>query len=643
MIAALGQRVGLDRAGVGQALLLAFAAWAAFALASSLHIANAYWAAMPVWVVAQSSRGLLLERGFYRVVGTILGAGFGFAVLHLLGNPYLQLLATALWIAFNAALTHVLRGMATYGALLGGMTAAVVVLPSVLSPERSLEIALARVECTLIGVVVTTLVTGFFTPPPRRADFYARVRRMAGDAVDYVALLLRGGAGQQAGDLERRILVEMSEIPLAAAPVAAASIKGYRRIRHVDATVVAALSAMAAGRALQARGWTGIGGPDAIEELGRLAQGLRDGGAGPPQGRPAAPSLEGDARLSAALDDLAAAVAALQAGSRMDAVAEVRTEAGSGPLNPNRDWGLGLRVGILSGGVTWLAAAAAYAAAWPAGELAALGVCIFSLVLGSMPLPQAIAPHMLRGVTAGAFAALVYRFGLQPHIQTLPELLLSVAPFLLLGGFARASRVTAIPAIDYNMCFLLASQAVLPAVTDPAAILNEVSALMLGAVLTTTGFILMPRRPDRQAARAIEAIRRDVERLAAGPKGTGPARWDLGATRRILRLTLHVSRAGDARFPRPRGLLGVLNLGHAIIELQRSAADPGLGEADRAVVEDAISALGGFRSQAPDPEALERQAAALSDDRSAQALRDAAAALREAGRLLSGRPAKNVV
>lgn len=49
MLVALGEHLGLNRTGVRQALLLGFASWAAFAVASLLHISNAYWAAMPVF------------------------------------------------------------------------------------------------------------------------------------------------------------------------------------------------------------------------------------------------------------------------------------------------------------------------------------------------------------------------------------------------------------------------------------------------------------------------------------------------------------------------------------------------------------------------------------------------------------------
>src|SRR5690606_41844848 len=104
----------------------------AFGIASQLHVQNAYWAAMPVWVVAQAQRGLLLERAIFRVVGTLVGAFIGFAILTLLQEPVLALIALSVWITITAGFTHLFRRANSYAALMAGITSAVVVLPSLL-------------------------------------------------------------------------------------------------------------------------------------------------------------------------------------------------------------------------------------------------------------------------------------------------------------------------------------------------------------------------------------------------------------------------------------------------------------------------------------------------------------------------------
>lgn len=624
-------RLGLDKAALRQAGLLAFAAWLAFALASSLHITNAYWAAMPVWVVAQASRGLMFARGFLRILGTLIGAAVGFGMLHLIPNHYFLLLALGLWVGFNTALTHVLRGVTAYGALMSGMTAAIVILPTVFSPERSWDIAIARVECTLIGVGVVTLVTALFTPAASRSALVSRARLMARQAVRFAASVLEGVPQDRLAVAERQLLAEMSSVTQAADQMTAGSLRGSRRRKRVDALVAAALLVMSAGRAASSREASEETVARVLADLDRLARHFEREA----EAEGEAPLGEGlDPRLSDSLRGLVAAEAALSAdrpaGDELSGLVPAFLH------NPHGDWSLGTTAGAVSGLATWLAASAAYAANWPVGELAALGCCIFSMVLGSLAQPQAIAPHMLKGVLAGVAAALIYRFGVQPHVQTVPELLVSVAPFLLLGGLARASRRTAIAAIDANMCFLLASQAVLPAVTRPAAILSEAGALVAAAVLVTSSFILLPRRHDRHAAKAREDIRRDLERLIANPQARRGARWDQGMTRQIMRLTLHLARAGESGGGAARGLLGVLNLGVAATALQRLMSEGGLADEDRRLIAQGLAALGRFRTETPRPEIFDEAARTIANAEAARAMKEAAAAFRQAEPFLDG-------
>ncbi len=638
MLAKLGNALGLDRAAVGYALRLALAAWLAFAIASLLHIENAYWAAMPIWVVAQSSRGLLLERAFFRIVGTLLGAGVGFGLMHVPASPYLVLALLGLWIALTSGMTHLLRGVHYYGALMAGMTAAIVVLPSIWTPDLALGIASARVECTLIGVIVVTLVNGFLTPASQRQEFYQRVRKVSGDAVAHVAQLLRGSDSERNAEVERRILGGLSKLENAAPLVSAGSVEGYRRLRHVDSLVVASLSAIAAGAAVRARVHAGETIPaDLPERLQQLADHLRVVPAQTAQETPVLPlQMDGKTleRLARALQQLLASAAALCAA---DGNADVRS-SGARPqrLAPHREWVLARRTGLVSGVLSFAASALGYWSGLPAAELAAIGVCIFSMVLGSMALPQKVAPSLLKGIIIGVTVATLYRFLLQPHITTIPELLLSVAPFLLIGGFARASQRFAMPALDANMGFLLASQAVLPAVTDPAAIWGGAFALLSVALLVAGSFIWLPRSPGRQAMEAAETVRRDLQRLTERRQQPGGSDWHAQTTRQILRLTLHLGRAEELGARLPAGMLAVLNLGYAIGDLHEATQRAPSDAAAQHIVSEALELLTTC-ARVPELSAarLRALAAGAEDQALAEILKDIAAALIEGSALLT--------
>jgi uncharacterized membrane protein YccC len=617
----VGEWLGLDRPAVYRGLRLALAALLAFAIASLLHVGNAYWAAMPVWVVSQSARGLLLERGFFRVAGTLAGAAAGFAIIQLDSLPYLVLALLGAWVWFNASLVQLLRGVHGYGAMMAGMTAAVVVLPSVFHPEHAAQIAIARVDCTLIGVIVVTAVTGFWTPAAQRAEFYQQVRHLARDVTGFVAVRLAAPERTDQGAPEPRILLEMVRLQAKATLVTAGSVEGYRRLHHVDALIVATLGVLSAGRALTRRARRGVVEPNGLGPLVTAAI--------EPEGAQALARIEAvDAALALALRRLVAAEAALEAAPD---TADARSFGRKAIyLAPHHDKRLAIESGAIAGMAAFAASALAHVSGWAAGDLAALGVCIFSMVLGSLPAPKTIAPVMLRGVTAGVAAALVYRLCVQPYVTTVPGLILSVAPFILVGGLGRVSRKTEMPALDANMCFMLASQAVLPAVTDHAVIFNGAAALMLAAGLVTSGFMLLSPRPDRRVARTARAIGTDLLRIVqAGP--VDPDQRQAVAVRQMLRLSVDLERA-SALLPGSSGSpVALLNLGEAIEALRALRERPEV----RALADAALRTL---RDLVKDPsgtaDRLDAAADTAPDGDVATSLRDIAVALRESRSLL---------
>jgi len=528
--------LGLDPTRRGLALRMAIAAILAFSIAALLDVHNAYWAAMPVWVVAQSSRGLLIERGVFRILGTLAGAAAGFALLDVTRDPVILLTALAAWVALMAGLTHVVAGVKSYGVMLAGMTTAVVLLPSLHAGEHLLPLAVARVECTLIGVLVVTLVTGWWTPGAGRQDFYLRVKRMAADADAFAALAIAGKDDAETKALEQQVLREIVDTDALARSMAAGSLEGYRRMRHTTALTAASLSLMAVARALRAR----------------LARG---------------DSSIGDDALDTSR--LAARRHIEQAGQ---ALHDGRPAAGGYPdIAPPRDWHKARKRGLIAGSATYAASMFGLWSGWGAGELMALGVCIFSMVLGSLPTPRVVAPKLLVGVLAGVAAATFYRFVLQPHVDGTASLIISVAPFILVGAWARLHPRTAMPALDANMCFMLGSQAGMPA-AGAAEILGGSAALALAAVLVAVTLLVAP---DPRDAR--------LRALAAGlPKDLG--RRQSATARRVVQVLAEHRRARPAE-PLPVGVVDVVALG----ELMATGSNSGVAQRDAAAARESCA------------------------------------------------------
>ncbi len=596
-----------SRAAVLHGLRLALAAWIAFAIAALLHLENAYWAAMPVWVVIQPYRGLMLERGLFRILGTLTGAALGFAILWLVPDPYLDVTLLALCVAVSAGLAQVLRGTPAYGAMMIGMSAAVVILPSVLNPAGGLGLALARTECTIIGVAVVTVVTGVFTQPLTEAAFLANVRRLTAEIVGFAVDTVATGTVEDAR--VRALLHRFAEADGIAVAVSAGSIAGRRRLHQIDALMVAALAVMAAAQTQSRR---------SLAKRAALGEPLRSVAALVNSGERAQSSLRTvlgglPETLAGALDSLFAAEAALHApasatpaSGTLDRMAML--------LAPHRRWAVVNRNALLAAAATWVAGTLGLAAGRPEAELLALGVCIFSMVLGYLPDARKAAPSMFVGVLAGVAAATAYRVWVQPGVSGLSDLLLGIAPFLVVGGLARAHPKTALPAIDANMCFLLGSQAGMPA-AGAGEIFVGAAALVAAATLVLGGVAALPRTASPRRGRVARTVAADLRRLIHHPPPGAaehrPVAHDL------LRLALHLVREGELRGDIPREMLAALCLAQTVVVLHRQ------GERE------ALAVLEDFDR---DPRGVAARLAALGGD---AAVTDAAASLAAAAVLFA--------
>ncbi|MCX5496921.1 FUSC family protein [Kaistia dalseonensis] len=614
--------VGIDRPGLQRAFRLAFAAWLAFSIATLAGIPHAYWAAMPIWVVVQPSRGLLIERAIFRLIGTIVGAAVGLAVLRLLPDPVAVVVALGLWVGLAAALVHVVRGVQSYGVMMAGMTAGIVVLPTVLAPEGSFDLAVARVVCTLIGVIVVTLVMAVSTPWARRDDFDESLRRIAVDAADFAARRLSGESDVRASDLLGRLSASLS----AATTVTAGSVDGYKRYNGIISEIVAVLSVMARAGTLGARAQRGE--PVSLEprDVARVAEELAS----------AAPSEEVIARVER--DDAELGVALRRLARRDVVLAERKVREPKhfdwlrAVLSPQRDSAVALESGLFVGLATMISALAGLVVPWRAGEFAALGICIMSMVITSLPTPRRAAPQIVIGVSAGIAVAILYRVAVQPHVGTNLVLILSLAPFLLLGGLARVGKWTAIPAIDANMCFLLAAQPLVNVPWSPADILGGAAAFLLAALVVSGLILVLPNRAELAATRMVRAIRRDLRRLSSAEirladGGPVPLQWQLG------RLSLRLIRSADRPDMEGEALVATRGLGDALAGLRIRALDP---RADAAAIDRAIVALSLTTDAIHARETLAALARDTGDPIAEALMRDAADALGRSAQITAG-------
>ena len=135
-----------------------------------------------------------------------------------------------------------------------------------------------------------------------------------------------------------------------------------------------------------------------------------------------------------------------------------------------------------------------------------------------------------------------------------------------MGGFIRNHPRTAAMGIDLLMVFLMGSQYGMSVSNQAAVIFRETGAIALGSGIGVAVFLLVPRNPRRQARDAVSKIRKDLLRILQREEEADPQVWHARGSRQILRLSLHLGRAGGKH---PEGMVATLNLGRAMIDLHQ--------------------------------------------------------------------------
>ena len=127
---AAGRVAGALRS-VGPPLLFGLRLWASVCLALYvafwLELDNPSWAGTTAAIVCQPHLGASLRKGWYRMIGTLVGAVVIVVLTALFPQARaLFLVALALWCAACALVATLLHNFASYSAALAGYTAAII-------------------------------------------------------------------------------------------------------------------------------------------------------------------------------------------------------------------------------------------------------------------------------------------------------------------------------------------------------------------------------------------------------------------------------------------------------------------------------------------------------------------------------------
>ncbi len=165
----------------------------AFYLAFLFQIDEPVWAGVTVWQVIQPAPGMAISKGFWRIVGVIIGAVMGVVLTALFAQaPELFILSFALWVSVCTVAATLLTNFRGFAAVSAGLITAVVALDAYGIPDQVFNIALARSAAAIIGIACSTFVTTLFAPHRAHALTMKSIRQAISDVARRVAFPLGG-------------------------------------------------------------------------------------------------------------------------------------------------------------------------------------------------------------------------------------------------------------------------------------------------------------------------------------------------------------------------------------------------------------------------------------------------------------------
>lgn len=131
----------------------------ALAVAYWLELDNAFWAGTSAGIVCQPSLGASLRKGWFRAIGTAIGAIFIVVLTAVFPQSRVGLLiGLDLWCGLCGLMATVLRNFAGYAAALAGYTAAIVFADALSAPGETFALAVSRATEICIGILSAGLV-----------------------------------------------------------------------------------------------------------------------------------------------------------------------------------------------------------------------------------------------------------------------------------------------------------------------------------------------------------------------------------------------------------------------------------------------------------------------------------------------------
>jgi uncharacterized membrane protein YccC len=590
----------------GPPLLFGLRLWASVCLALYvafwLELDNPFWAGTSAAIVCQPQLGASLRKGWFRMIGTLVGATMIVVLTACFPQDRIAFLGLlALWCAVCAFVATLLRNFASYAAALAGYTAAIIAADTLGATGGAntevFMLAVTRASEICIGIVCAGIVLAGTDLGGARRQLTALFADLAAEIADRFTGVL-ALAGPQLPDTrpQRR---ELTRRVIALDPVIDQAIGESSDLRYHSPLLQRAFH----GLFTALDGWRGV-----ATHLRRLPSDMARQGAEtilrrlPPELR-SPPASSAPTRwmadpigLRRACEGAVQTLLSLPAGTPslrlladetakmltgilqvLDGLAQL-VDAPGRPLPGRRgfrltvpDWLPALvnagRAFVTIGAVElfWVVTA------WPNGAFAITFTAIVVLLLsprGDLAYVGAMAFTL--GIAVGTLSAAIIKFALLPGLETFPAFCIVIGFHLIPVGFGVAqSRQPAMLAVFSAMAFTFVPlvQPTNPMSYDTGQFYNFALAIFAGCAAGALSFRLLPPLPPAlRTRRLLASALRDLRRLAIDPLPPSSEDWESRMYGRLAELP-------DQAAPLQRAqLLAALSVGSKIMQVRRMAS-----------------------------------------------------------------------
>lgn len=592
-----------------------------------LDFAQPQWALMTVFIVARKESGLVMTKGFFRIVGTVVGCGVSLLLAAWFSQTAeLFLLALAAWIGLCVALAARYRNFQSYGFMLAGYTAAIVGFGAAAAPARAFDIAQARVSEVVLGILCAGVVAEAFFPvhagkrvvPEARARFSRFADFMAhafsldidttrmqevqqGFLVDVV-----GSENQRSSSFlespESRLRDDHQRWMNAAFMKLSTAFHGFiqamRRFRLQATPDTQALVTSHYREILACLGDTeGARTPENVAKRLTVYRGqipeIRK------QARAALVSIEDrEARRDIAavlnlylqvVEDFAEYADAVAALCHPHTVKSVAVP----PFALHADSWIAAISGLRAVAVLFVLSAFWISTAWPGGNGAAILGAVFCILFGATPAPVVVVKRVATGFAVGQGLAFFCLFWVLPLTDGFASMALALAPFLIFAAWLIEHRRFGVEGSGVFLAMLNALAPHNQMTYDIVGFLNDGIATFIGLGAAGVAFSILPASAARLRERLLATLGRQVSAACFAPLAGGAMRHRFESRTRDLMFQLNsppASAHGDTADAVGQAL-AILEVGQIVIGLRQRLSQFSRADAVRPATNEALQAV----------------------------------------------------